>query len=240
MNTYYSPGAMIDAGCTEMVKTRHWPQELASWEGRLSSKQKYCSSVWLIQSWIHLQGKEVVLRGLDSFNVWKGSQEKSFLLLSCERWKSIYQWGRATACKIVHCFLCLLFFNSKQFSNIKTKQRRQRSDREKGWSQKIMGYQFHPMELGFCHGGDIITEGFKEEERHKYVCFKKSKWVASLHYKKCVMFPLHIHMSIFYVHTFSCGYLYVYTIHIPLLLFSCTVWYCHFYRSKMVKYYNFK
>lgn len=31
------------------------------------------------------------------------------------------------ACKIVHCFLFLLFFNSKQFSNIKTKQRRQRS-----------------------------------------------------------------------------------------------------------------
>lgn len=50
---------------------------------------------------------------------------------------------------------------------MRTKQRGQRLEEKKAWSQKIVGYQYHSTELEFCCGGDIITEGFKEEERHE-------------------------------------------------------------------------
>ena len=62
-STYYSPDSTVDSRHTEMTKTRYWPRELAFWVGRQSSKQKYCGSVWLMQSWIHIQCKEMVLEG---------------------------------------------------------------------------------------------------------------------------------------------------------------------------------
>ena len=67
------------------------------------------------------------------------------------------------------------------------------------------------MELEFCCGGDIITEGFKKE-RHKDLCFKKTEWEACLYYKTYITFTLHTHMSFFSVHAFSCGCLYIYAI----------------------------
>ena len=74
-----------------------------------------------------------------------------------------------------------------------------------------MRYQYCSTKPGFDHGSDITTEKLNEEERHEEFCFKKITWVVSLHYKKYVMFLLHVHMCIFSVPTFSCGYLYVYT-----------------------------
>lgn len=60
-----------------------------------------------------------------------------------------------------------------------------------------MRYQYCSMKPGFDHGSDIITKKINEEERYKEFCFKKIKWVVSLHYKKCVMFILHAHTCIF-------------------------------------------
>ena len=60
-----------------------------------------------------------------------------------------------------------------------------------------MGYQYHFMELEFCCGGDIITEGLKEEETHKDLCFKKTETAAFFYYKAYFMFILHAHMPVF-------------------------------------------
>ena len=144
--------------------------------------------------------------------MWEKGPRKKLLAGELLKRKEIHQWGSIKTCKIVHCFLFHFLFNSTRVSDMRTKQRGQRLEEKKAWSQKIVGYQYHFMELEFCCGGDIITEGFKEEERHKDLCFKKTEWVASLHYKAHFMFISHTHMPVFFCACVLCGYLYVYAI----------------------------
>lgn len=105
-----------------------------------------------------------------------------------------------------------------------------------------MGYLYHSTKLEFCHGGDTVTEGFNEEERHKDFCFKQITWMACWHDKKCIVFILHICMSIFCVYAFSCG-LFIctgYTDTSNIIQLNCMIVPFLYKRSKVVKYHNFK
>lgn len=142
---------MVDSRYAEMIKPGIGLRSSHSDKEKSQAKDNIIVQCdWYTHGFI-FKVKSWSWEGLYSFALGKGNHKKNFWLLSRKRW-----------CNNPVFFFFLLLFNSKQFSNVKQNKEGRVQAKEKGWSQKIMGYLYHAREPGFCQGDDIITEGFSK------------------------------------------------------------------------------